>query len=141
MDLVASALELSRWQFATTTLFHFIFVPITLGLAPLLAIMQTLAYRRPAEREKWLRLTQFFAGEMDRFGAHTPLSPERMEADWKYLRAKYPQDFTVTSEQARAWHRREAAACVKEKNAFAYLFHLAHAGDLSRVLPLVLPLP
>ena len=56
----ASALELSRWQFATTTLFHFIFVPITLGLAPLLAVMQTLAYRRPAEREKWLRLTRFF---------------------------------------------------------------------------------
>ena len=47
---VASALELSRWQFATTTLFHFIFVPITLGLAPLLAMMQTLAYRRPADR-------------------------------------------------------------------------------------------
>ena len=58
--VVASALELSRWQFATTTLFHFIFVPITLGLAPLLAVMQTLAYRRPAEREKWLRLTRFF---------------------------------------------------------------------------------
>ena len=58
--VTASALELSRWQFATTTLFHFIFVPITLGLAPLLAVMQTLAYRRPAEREKWLRLTRFF---------------------------------------------------------------------------------
>ena len=42
---VASALELSRWQFASTTLFHFTFVPMTLGLAPLLAIMQTLAYR------------------------------------------------------------------------------------------------
>ncbi len=57
---VASALELSRWQFASTTLFHFIFVPITLGLAPLLAVMQTLAYRRPAERQKWARLTRFF---------------------------------------------------------------------------------
>jgi cytochrome bd-type quinol oxidase subunit 1 len=41
--VISSALELSRWQFATTTLFHFIFVPITLGLAPLLAVMQTLA--------------------------------------------------------------------------------------------------
>ena len=57
---IADALGLSRWQFATTTLYHFIFVPITLGLAPLLAVMQTLAHRRPAEREKWLRLTRFF---------------------------------------------------------------------------------
>ena len=60
MTLIAGALELARWQFATTTLFHFIFVPITLGLAPLLAIMQTLAYRRPQEREHWERLTHFF---------------------------------------------------------------------------------
>ena len=92
---------------------------------------------RPAE--DWVRLTQFFAGEMDRFGAHTPMSPERMAEEWKYLRAKYPQDFTVTPEQARAWHRREAAACLKEKNAFAYLFHRAHAGDLR--LPLARPRP
>jgi hypothetical protein len=91
--------------------------------------------------EDWVRLTQFLAGEMDRFGAHKPLSFERMAADWKYLRAKYPQDFMVTPEQARAWRRREAADCLKEKNAFAYLFHLAHAGDLSHVLPLVLPPP
>ena len=35
--LLTDALELSRWQFATTTLYHFIFVPLTLGLAPLLA--------------------------------------------------------------------------------------------------------
>ena len=54
----ATALELSRWQFAVTTLFHFTFVPLTLGLAPLLAIMQTLAYR--TEDEKWERLVRFF---------------------------------------------------------------------------------
>ena len=57
---LADALALSRWQFATTTLFHFVFVPITLGLAPLLAVMQTLAHRRPEERETWQRLTRFF---------------------------------------------------------------------------------
>ena len=56
--LVASALTLSRWQFATTTLYHFTFVPLTLGLAPLLAIMQTLAYR--TKDEKWERLVRFF---------------------------------------------------------------------------------
>jgi cytochrome d ubiquinol oxidase subunit I len=56
--VVASALTLSRWQFATTTLYHFTFVPLTLGLAPLLAIMQTLAYR--TKEEKWERLVRFF---------------------------------------------------------------------------------
>jgi cytochrome bd ubiquinol oxidase subunit I len=57
--LVANALTLSRWQFATTTLYHFTFVPLTLGLAPLLAIMQTLYYR--THDEKWNRLVRFFA--------------------------------------------------------------------------------
>ena len=33
---------LSRWQFAATALYHFLFVPLTLGLAVLLAIMETL---------------------------------------------------------------------------------------------------
>ncbi len=56
--LASSALDLSRLQFAATTLFHFIFVPLTLGLAPLLAIMQTLAYR--TKDEKWERLVRFF---------------------------------------------------------------------------------
>jgi cytochrome d ubiquinol oxidase subunit I len=56
--VLANALELARWQFALTTLFHFIFVPLTLGLAPLLAVMQTLWHR--TGDEKWLRLTRFF---------------------------------------------------------------------------------
>jgi cytochrome d ubiquinol oxidase subunit I len=33
--------ELSRWQFAFTTLYHFIFVPLTLGLAWILFIMES----------------------------------------------------------------------------------------------------
>ena len=37
MDIV----ELSRLQFAVTALYHFIFVPLTLGLAVLLGIMET----------------------------------------------------------------------------------------------------
>lgn len=36
-----SAVDLSRLQFAVTTIFHFLFVVLTLGLAPLVAIMQT----------------------------------------------------------------------------------------------------
>ncbi|HVA07526.1 MAG TPA: cytochrome ubiquinol oxidase subunit I [Acidimicrobiales bacterium] len=34
-------LDLSRWRFAITTVFHLTFVPLTFGLALLLAIMQT----------------------------------------------------------------------------------------------------
>jgi cytochrome d ubiquinol oxidase subunit I len=56
--LASTAVDLARWQFALTTLFHFIFVPLTLGLAPLLAVMQTLWHR--TRDEKWLRLTRFF---------------------------------------------------------------------------------
>ena len=58
IPLADTALELARWQFALTTLFHFVFVPLTLGLAPLLAVMQTLWHRSGDER--WLRLTRFF---------------------------------------------------------------------------------
>ena len=60
MDSVplASALELARWQFALTTLYHFIFVPLTLGLSFFLALMQTIGYR--TKNDAWLRLTKFF---------------------------------------------------------------------------------
>ncbi|HET9656059.1 MAG TPA: cytochrome ubiquinol oxidase subunit I, partial [Kineosporiaceae bacterium] len=36
-----NALDLSRWQFGITTVYHFLFVPLTIGLAPLVAVMQT----------------------------------------------------------------------------------------------------
>ncbi|UJP39468.1 cytochrome ubiquinol oxidase subunit I [Cellulomonas palmilytica] len=52
------ALDLARWQFGITTVYHFIFVPLTIGLSPLVAIMQTIWYRTGDER--WLRLTKFF---------------------------------------------------------------------------------
>ncbi len=53
-----SNVELARWQFGLTTLFHFLFVPLTIGLAWLTAVMQT-AWRRSGNDE-WLRLTKFF---------------------------------------------------------------------------------
>ncbi len=52
------ALDLARWQFGITTVYHFIFVPLTIGLAPLVAIMQTMWVR--TQDEKWLKLTKFF---------------------------------------------------------------------------------
>jgi cytochrome d ubiquinol oxidase subunit I len=56
--LAVSTVDLARIQFATTSLYHFMFVPLTLGLAPLVAVMQTLWYR--SGDEAWLRLTRFF---------------------------------------------------------------------------------
>jgi bd-type cytochrome oxidase subunit I len=36
-----NVLELSRWQFGITTVYHFLFVPITIGLAFLVAGFET----------------------------------------------------------------------------------------------------
>jgi len=51
-------LDLARWQFGITTVYHFFFVPITLGLSWLVAGMQTAWVR--TGNEKWLRATKFF---------------------------------------------------------------------------------
>jgi cytochrome bd ubiquinol oxidase subunit I len=56
--LAVTTLDLARAQFATTSIFHFLFVPLTLGLAPIVAVMQTIWHR--GGDEKWLRLTRFF---------------------------------------------------------------------------------
>jgi cytochrome d ubiquinol oxidase subunit I len=51
-------LDLARWQFGITTVYHFFFVPLTIGLSVLVATMQTAWWRTGDER--WLRLTKFF---------------------------------------------------------------------------------
>ncbi len=53
-----NALDLARWQFGITTVYHFLFVPLTIGTATLVAIMQTAWFRTGDER--WLRATKFF---------------------------------------------------------------------------------
>ncbi len=53
-----TALELARWQFGITTLYHFIFVPLTIGLAFFTAWAQTKWYR--TEDEKWKKATKFW---------------------------------------------------------------------------------
>lgn len=49
---------LDRWQFGVTIVYHFLFVPLTIGLGLLVAWMQTLAYRR--HDADWDRLSRFF---------------------------------------------------------------------------------
>jgi cytochrome d ubiquinol oxidase subunit I len=53
-----NALDLARWQFAITTVYHFLFVPITIGLGFLVAGLQTAWYRNG--NLKYLRATKFF---------------------------------------------------------------------------------
>jgi cytochrome d ubiquinol oxidase subunit I len=50
--------DLSRIQFAFTSVNHFFFVPVTIGLAFLTALLQTAWYR--SKRDEYLRLTRFF---------------------------------------------------------------------------------
>jgi len=52
------ALFLARLQFAVTTVYHFFFVPLTLGLSILVALMQTMYYR--TNDEVWKKQTQFW---------------------------------------------------------------------------------
>ncbi|MBW0089905.1 cytochrome ubiquinol oxidase subunit I [Pseudonocardia sp. KRD-184] len=51
-------LDLARWQFAITTVYHFLFVPLTIGLSLLVAGMQTAWYR--TDDERYLRMTKFW---------------------------------------------------------------------------------
>ena len=53
-----NALEIARWQFGITTVYHFLFVPITLGLGYLVAGLQTAWYR--TNKPEYLRATKFF---------------------------------------------------------------------------------
>ncbi|WP_214321695.1 cytochrome ubiquinol oxidase subunit I [Nonomuraea sediminis] len=51
-------LDLSRWQFGITTVYHFLFVPLTIGLSIIVAGLQT-AWHRTGKAE-YLRLTRFW---------------------------------------------------------------------------------
>lgn len=53
-----NSLDLARWQFAITTVYHFIFVPITIGMAFVVAGLQTAWFR--TNKVKYLRATKFF---------------------------------------------------------------------------------
>lgn len=56
-DLI-SLTDWSRAQFALTAIYHWLFVPLTLGLAVIVAIMETIYYRTNSER--WLAITKFW---------------------------------------------------------------------------------
>ncbi|MFG2333547.1 cytochrome ubiquinol oxidase subunit I [Streptomyces sp. NPDC048604] len=58
MDLALAPETLARWQFGITTVYHFLFVPLTISLAALTAGIQTAWVR--TGKEKYLRATKFW---------------------------------------------------------------------------------
>jgi cytochrome bd ubiquinol oxidase subunit I len=82
-----AVVELSRWQFAGTSLYHFLFVPLTLGLSFLLAIMES-AYVM-TNREIYKDMTQFWGklfGINFALGVATGLTQEfQFGMNWSYF--------------------------------------------------------
>ena len=58
MDDLMTVVDWSRWQFALTAMYHWLFVPLTLGLSVIIGIMETIYYR--TRNEKWLATTKFW---------------------------------------------------------------------------------
>ncbi len=52
------AFDLARWQFGITTSFHFLFVPLSIGLAFFTAVFQTAWYQ--TRKPEYLRMTRFW---------------------------------------------------------------------------------
>lgn len=58
MEDLSSLIDWSRAQFALTACYHWLFVPLTLGLAVIVAVMETIYYRTRSSR--WLAVTKFW---------------------------------------------------------------------------------
>ncbi|MCM2420368.1 cytochrome ubiquinol oxidase subunit I [Streptomyces sp. RKAG293] len=58
MQLSLETVDVARWQFGITTVYHFLFVPLTISLSALTAVLQTAWVR--SKNEKYLRATKFW---------------------------------------------------------------------------------
>ncbi len=58
MNDLMSVVDWSRAQFALTAIVHWLFVPLTIGLSLIVALMETIWYR--TRDEKWLRITKLW---------------------------------------------------------------------------------
>jgi cytochrome d ubiquinol oxidase subunit I len=81
-----SIVDLSRLQFALTVLYHFLFVPLTLGLSLLLAIMETVYVM--TGRSIWRAMTRFWGilfGINFAMGVDTGITMEfQFGTNWAY---------------------------------------------------------
>ena len=67
MNDIVTAIDWSRAQFAMTAMYHWLFVPLTLGLGLVVAIMETIYAKKKlnpdtpqTEVNEWLDLTKFW---------------------------------------------------------------------------------
>ncbi len=78
---------LSRWQFAITAMYHFLFVPLTLGLSALLGIMETVYVM--TGREIWKQMTKYWGilfGINFAMGVATGITMEfQFGTNWAYF--------------------------------------------------------
>lgn len=58
MNDFLSMVDWSRAQFALTAMYHWLFVPLTIGLALIVAVMETIYYR--TNQERWKGITKFW---------------------------------------------------------------------------------
>ncbi len=84
--LDSTMIELSRWQFASTALYHFIFVPLTLGMVWILVIMESVYVM--TGREIYRDMTKFWGklfGINFALGVTTGLTMEfQFGTNWSY---------------------------------------------------------
>lgn len=84
---------LSRWQFAITAMYHFLFVPLTIGLAVLLGIMETVYVL--TDKPIWKQMTKFWGvlfGINFAMGVATGITMEfQFGTNWSYY-AQYVGD-------------------------------------------------
>ncbi|MFD2110317.1 cytochrome ubiquinol oxidase subunit I [Thiorhodococcus fuscus] len=84
--LDSSMIELSRWQFAATAMYHFLFVPLTLGLSWILVIMESVYVM--TGREIYRDMTKFWGklfGINFALGVTTGLTMEfQFGTNWAY---------------------------------------------------------
>ncbi|KRV47235.1 cytochrome BD ubiquinol oxidase subunit I [Wenjunlia vitaminophila] len=58
MHLALENVDIARWQFGITTVYHYLFVPLTIGLAALTAVLETAWVR--TGKEHYLKATKFW---------------------------------------------------------------------------------
>ena len=58
MEQLSTVVDWSRLQFALTAIYHWLFVPLTLGLSVIVAIMESIYLK--TKDEKWMKITKFW---------------------------------------------------------------------------------
>lgn len=58
MEDLSTLVDWSRLQFALTAIYHWLFVPLTLGLSLIVAVMESVYLKN--KEEKWLKMTKFW---------------------------------------------------------------------------------